>query len=132
MYMLNLCKVVLLVVESCEVLLFYFMLYEGFEFLYYCVYMGVVLNQNLVQLVWYLLCYYGKWVFFIGNNYVFVYELNCIMCDLFEQVQGQVVDEVYLFFYVLDEVFVIVMVWIEMLCLDVIYLIVVGSDMIWL
>ncbi|MTH63945.1 transporter substrate-binding domain-containing protein [Paracoccus shanxieyensis] len=127
-HMSNSRKAVLPVVESREALLFYPTLYEGFEFSHHCVYTGAAPNQNSVQLARHLLRHHGKRVFFIGNNYVFAHESNRIMRDLFEQAQGQVVDEVYLPFHAPDEAFATVMARIETLRPDVIYSTVVGSD----
>lgn len=43
-YMLSSCKVLILIVEKWDKLLFYLMFYEGFEFLLNVIYIGVVLN----------------------------------------------------------------------------------------
>lgn len=88
-------KAVLPVVEAHRALLFYPTLYEGFEYSPHCVYTGAAPNQNSVQLVRYLSRNFGKRLFLIGSDYVYPYESNRIVADLFRQSGGQLIDEMY-------------------------------------
>lgn len=88
-------KAVLPVIEAREALLFYPTLYEGFEYSRHCIYTGAAPNQNSVQLVDFLTKHYGKRVFLVGSNYVYPYESNRTISDLFLQLGGQVLDEIY-------------------------------------
>ncbi|MBO9642245.1 transporter substrate-binding domain-containing protein [Pseudacidovorax sp. NFM-22] len=88
-------KAVLPVVEAHRALLFYPTLYEGFEYSPHCVYTGAAPNQNSVQLVRYLSRNFGKRLFLIGSDYVYPYESNRIVGDLFRQSGGQLIDEMY-------------------------------------
>ncbi len=88
-------KAVLPVIESHSALLFYPQLYEGFEYSRNCVYTGAAPNQNSVQLVRYLARHYGKRVFLVGSDYVYPYESNRIVSDLYRQAGGKVLDEMY-------------------------------------
>jgi branched-chain amino acid transport system substrate-binding protein len=88
-------KAALPVIEARGALLFYPTLYEGFEYSRHCVYTGAAPNQNSVQLVDYLTAHYGKRVFLVGSNYVYPYESNRIIADLFVKAGGQVLDEMY-------------------------------------
>ncbi len=77
-------KAVLPVIEAREALLFYPTLYEGFEYSRHCIYTGAAPNQNSVQrLVDFLTKHYGKRVFLVGSNYVYPYESNRTISDLF-------------------------------------------------
>lgn len=89
-------KAVLPVVEAREALLFYPTLYEGFEYSQHCIYTGAAPNQNSVQLVNYLATHYGKRVYLIGSNYVFPYESNRVVGELFRLAGGCVAGERYL------------------------------------
>lgn len=88
-------KAVLPVVEAHRALLFYPTLYEGFEYSPNCVYTGAAPNQNSVQLVRYLARNFGKRLFLIGSDYVYPYESNRVIADLFRQSGGEVIDEMY-------------------------------------
>jgi branched-chain amino acid transport system substrate-binding protein len=88
-------KAVLPVIEARDALLFYPTLYEGFEYSRHCIYTGAAPNQNSVQLVDFLTRHYGKRVFLVGSNYVYPYESNRTISDLFLQLGGQVLDELY-------------------------------------
>lgn len=88
-------KAALPVIEARGALLFYPTLYEGFEYSRHCIYTGAAPNQNSVQLVEFLTRNYGKKVFLVGSNYVYPYESNRIIADLFLREGGQVLDEMY-------------------------------------
>lgn len=88
-------KAVLPIIETRDALLFYPTLYEGFEYSQHCIYTGAAPNQDSVQLVNYLAQNFGKRVFLVGSNYVFPYESNRVVGDLFKQLGGRVVDEMY-------------------------------------
>ena len=88
-------KAALPIVEAHRALLFYPTLYEGFEYSPNCVYTGAAPNQNSVQLVRYLTRHFGKRLFLIGSDYVYPYESNRIIADLFRQAGGEVLDEMY-------------------------------------
>ena len=88
-------KAVLPLIEARDALLFYPTLYEGFEYSKNCIYTGAAPNQNSVQLVEFLTQHYGKRVFLVGSNYVYPYESNRIIADLFLRSGGQVLDEMY-------------------------------------
>ncbi|WP_437881687.1 transporter substrate-binding domain-containing protein [Pseudomonas sp. LRF_L74] len=121
-------KAVLPIIESRHRLLFYPTLYEGFEYSPNCFYTGAAPNQNSVQLARHALSHFGKRVFFIGCQYVYPYESNRIMRDLFEQAGGEVVGEIYLpFFSSLDD-FRAVMNKVRDAAPDAIYSTTVGSD----
>jgi len=121
-------KVVLPVVESRRRLLFYPTLYEGFEYSPYCFYTGSAPNQNSLQLARYVLQTYGGRVLFVGGSYVYPYESNRIMRELFEQVGGEIVDEIYLPFHATAEDFERVMQRVRETAPDAIYSTIVGSD----
>ncbi|WP_282347488.1 transporter substrate-binding domain-containing protein [Pseudomonas sp. PS01301] len=121
-------KVVLPVVESRRRLLFYPTLYEGFEYSPYCFYTGSAPNQNSLQLARYVLQTYGGRVLFVGGSYVYPYESNRIMRELFEQAGGEIVDEIYLPFHATGEDFDRVMQRVRETAPDGIYSTIVGSD----
>jgi len=121
-------KVVLPVVESRRRLLFYPTLYEGFEYSPYCFYTGSAPNQNSLQLARYVLQTYGGRVLFVGGSYVYPYESNRIMRELFEQAGGEIVDEIYLPFHATAEDFERVMQRVRETAPDAIYSTIVGSD----
>ncbi|MDY1047171.1 transporter substrate-binding domain-containing protein [Pseudomonas coleopterorum] len=121
-------KVVLPVVESRRHLLFYPTLYEGFEYSPYCFYTGSAPNQNSLQLARYVLQTYGGRVLFVGGSYVYPYESNRIMRELFEQAGGEIVDEIYLPFHATAEDFDRVMQRVRETAPDAIYSTIVGSD----
>ncbi len=121
-------KVVLPVVESRRRLLFYPTLYEGFEYSPYCFYTGSAPNQNSLQLARYVLHAYGGRVLFVGGSYVYPYESNRIMRELFEQAGGEIVDEIYLPFHATAEDFDRVMQRVRETAPDAIYSTIVGSD----
>lgn len=121
-------KVVLPVVESRRRLLFYPTLYEGFEYSPYCFYTGSAPNQNSLQLARYVLQTYGGRVLFVGGSYVYPYESNRIMRELFEQAGGEIVDEIYLPFHATGEDFERVMQRVRETAPDAIYSTIVGSD----
>jgi len=121
-------KRVLPVVESRRRLLFYPTLYEGFEYSPYCFYTGSAPNQNSVQLARYVLQTFGGRALFVGGSYVYPYESNRIMRELFEQAGGEVVDEIYLPFHATAEDFNRVMQRVRDTSPDAIYSTIVGSD----
>lgn len=125
-YMLYMCKVVMLVVECVDVLFCYLIFYEGFEYLLNIVYGGLVLNQNSVLLVVYLICYYGEWVVFIGLDYIYLWESNYVMCYLYCQYGGMVFEEIYILLYFFDDDVQCVVECIYQVCVDVVFFIVVG------
>lgn len=88
-------KAALPIIEARGALLFYPTLYEGFEYSRNCIYTGAAPNQNSVQLVEFLTQNYGNRVFLVGSNYVYPYESNRTIADLFLRSGGQVVDEMY-------------------------------------
>jgi branched-chain amino acid transport system substrate-binding protein len=88
-------KAALPVIEARGAILFYPTLYEGFEYSRNCIYTGAAPNQNSVQLVDYLVENYGRRVFLVGSNYVYPYESNRIIADLFLKHGGEVLDELY-------------------------------------
>jgi branched-chain amino acid transport system substrate-binding protein len=88
-------KAALPIIEARGALLFYPTLYEGFEYSRHCIYTGASPNQNSVQLVDYLTTNYGRRVFLVGSNYVYPYESNRIIADLFLQAGGEVLNELY-------------------------------------
>ncbi|MCB2100649.1 MAG: transporter substrate-binding domain-containing protein [Rhodobacterales bacterium] len=94
-YMSSTRKAVVPVAEQYRGLLLYPTLYEGFEYSDHCLYTGAAPNQNIVQLATYLLEHFGDRVYLVGSNYVYPYETNRIMSDLFHSAHGDVVDERY-------------------------------------
>ncbi len=121
-------KMVLPVVESRRRLLFYPTMYEGFEYSPYCFYTGSAPNQNSVQLARYVLQNFGGRILFVGGSYVYPFESNRIMRELFEQAGGEVVDEIYLPFHATSEDFMRVMQRVRETAPDAIYSTIVGSD----
>jgi branched-chain amino acid transport system substrate-binding protein len=121
-------KMVLPVVESRRRLLFYPTMYEGFEYSPYCFYTGSAPNQNSLQLARYVLQNFGGRVLFVGGSYVYPFESNRIMRELFEQAGGAVVDEIYLPFHATPEDFMRVMQRVRETAPDAIYSTIVGSD----
>ncbi|MFT4190054.1 MAG: transporter substrate-binding domain-containing protein [Comamonas sp.] len=126
-YMSSTRKAMLPVVEAHRSLLFYPTLYEGFEYSPHCIYTGAAPNQNSVQLVAYLLRHYGKRIFLIGSDYVYPYESNRIIADLFVQAGGKVLDEMYIPLRVADIDFGKVLQRIRKAQPDLIYSTVVGD-----
>jgi branched-chain amino acid transport system substrate-binding protein len=120
-------KAVLPIVESRRALLFYPTLYEGFEYSPNCVYTGAAPNQNSVQLVRYLTRNFGKRLFLVGSDYVYPYESNRIIGDLFRQSGGQLLDEMYVPLRIGDNDMAKVLKRIEATQPDVIYSTVVGD-----
>ena len=88
-------KAMLPEIEAYNALLFYPTLYEGFEYSRHCVYTGAAPNQNSVPMVDYLHSNFGSRLFVVGSDYVYPYESNRIVSDLFRTKGGTVVDEVY-------------------------------------
>jgi len=88
-------KAALPVIEAREALLFYPHLYEGFEYSKHCIYTGATPSQQSVLIVDYLIKNYGKRVFLVGSDYVYPYESNRIIADLFLSGGGAVLDEMY-------------------------------------
>ncbi|MGL3209846.1 transporter substrate-binding domain-containing protein [Bradyrhizobium sp. BR 1433] len=88
-------KAMLPIVEARSALMFYPTLYEGFEYSRHCIYTGAAPNQNSVQLVDYLTRNHGSRVFLVGSNYVYPYESNRIIADLFAGAGGHSVEEMY-------------------------------------
>ncbi|WP_223866051.1 transporter substrate-binding domain-containing protein [Salipiger aestuarii] len=95
-YMSSTRKAVLPVIDRRRALLFYPTVYEGFEYLEGCVYSGAAPNQNARMLADFLCEAYEPRFFFVGSNYVFPYESNRIMRDLFANRGASVVDEIYI------------------------------------
>lgn len=123
-------KAVLPVVESREALLFYPTLYEGFEYSRHCIYTGAAPNQNSLQLVDFLTTHYGKRVFLVGSNYVYPYESNRIISDLFLDAGGQVLDELYVPLNLRDEHLDKIITRVRQAQPDVIYSTIVGDGII--
>jgi branched-chain amino acid transport system substrate-binding protein len=121
-------KLVLPVIESRRRLLFYPTMYEGFEYSPYCFYTGSAPNQNSLQLARYVLQNMGGRVLFVGGSYVYPFESNRIMRELFEQAGGEVVDEIYLPFHATAQDFMRVMQRVRETAPDAIYSTIVGSD----
>ncbi len=88
-------KAMLPMVEAQNALMFYPTLYEGFEYSRHCIYTGAAPNQNSVPLVDYLYAAFGRRLLLIGSDYVYPYESNRIVGDLFRSKGGEVLDEVY-------------------------------------
>jgi branched-chain amino acid transport system substrate-binding protein len=88
-------KAMLPMVEAQNALMFYPTLYEGFEYSRHCIYTGAAPNQNSVPLVDYLFETFGKRILLIGSDYVYPYESNRIVADLFRSKGGRVLDEIY-------------------------------------
>lgn len=88
-------KAMLPAIEANNALLFYPTLYEGFEYSRHCVYTGAAPNQNSVPLVDYLHATFGSRIFMVGSDYVYPYESNRIVADLFRSRGGEVLDEIY-------------------------------------
>lgn len=88
-------KAMLPVIEAQNALLFYPTLYEGFEYSRNCIYTGAAPNQNSVPMVDYLYEACGKSMFIVGSDYIYPYESNRIVADLFRLKGGQVLDEIY-------------------------------------
>lgn len=88
-------KAMMPVIEAQNALLFYPTLYEGFEYSPNCIYAGAAPNQNSVPLVDYLFDEVGKSIFLVGSDYVYPYESNRIVADLFASKGGKVLDEIY-------------------------------------
>ncbi|EGH71509.1 ABC-type branched-chain amino acid transport protein [Pseudomonas syringae pv. aceris] len=121
-------KAVLPVIESRQRLLFYPTLYEGFEYSPCCYYTGAAPNQNSVQLARYTATHFGSRVVFVGVPYVYPFESNRIMRDLFVQAGGEVLEEFYLPFSADKADYAEVMQRIVELAPDAIYSTVVGAD----
>ncbi len=94
-YMSSTRKAALPLIEARGALLFYPTLYEGFEYSRHCIFTGAAPNQNSVPLVNYVSRNYGNRIFLIGSNYVYPYESNRIISDLFLQAGGEIIDEIY-------------------------------------
>ncbi|WP_108260684.1 transporter substrate-binding domain-containing protein [Mangrovicoccus ximenensis] len=88
-------KAMLPMVEAQNALMFYPTLYEGFEYSRHCIYTGAAPNQNSVPLVDYLYATVGRRLLLIGSDYVYPYESNRIVGDLFRSRGGEVADEIY-------------------------------------
>lgn len=88
-------KAMLPMVEAHNALLFYPTLYEGFEYSRNCIYTGAAPNQNSVPLVDYLSTHVGRRMVMVGSDYVYPYESNRIVADLFRSRGGEVLDEIY-------------------------------------
>lgn len=123
-------KAALPVIEARGALLFYPTLYEGFEYSRHCIYTGAAPNQNSVQLVEFLTRHYGKRVFLVGSNYVYPYESNRIIADLFLREGGQVLDEMYVPLALKDNDIARIIERIHRAQPDVIYSTVVGAGII--
>ncbi|WP_138468845.1 transporter substrate-binding domain-containing protein [Poseidonocella sp. HB161398] len=88
-------KAMLPMVEAQNALLFYPTLYEGFEYSRHCIYTGAAPNQNSVPLVDYLFGTFGRRLLLIGSDYVYPYESNRIVGDLFRSKGGEILGETY-------------------------------------
>jgi branched-chain amino acid transport system substrate-binding protein len=88
-------KATLPVIEAREALLFYPHLDEGFEYSPNCIYTGATPSQQSVLIVDYLTNNNLNRVFLVGSDYVYPYESNRIIADLFLNVGGEVLDEMY-------------------------------------
>lgn len=129
-YMLVSWKLVFLVVEWLNGLLWYLMFYEGFEFLFNVIYIGVIFNQNSMQFCSLFMKLYGDCFFFIGFDYIYLWEFNCIMCEMVVWSGGSVVGECYVCFGVLWLEFELIMQEIKFVKFDVIFLMVVGDGIV--
>lgn len=102
-WMLVLCKLVLLVFEELNGLFYYLVQYEGEEMLCNVFYMGVVLNQQVIFVVEYLMSVEGggvKCFFLFGIDYVYLCMINKILC-VFLKLKGVKdvdIQEVYMLF----------------------------------
>lgn len=102
-WILVLCKLVLLVFEEFNGLLFYLVQYEGEEFLLNVFYIGVVLNQQVILVVEYLMSEDGGGVrcfFLFGIDYVYLCIINKILCVFLysKGVDDKDIQEVYMLF----------------------------------
>lgn len=89
------CKFVLLVIEELNGLLFYFVQYEGEELFKNVIYIGVVLNQQVILVVDYMMEELGveKWVL-LGIDYVYLCIMNNIL-DVYLKGKGVVVGDIF-------------------------------------
>lgn len=102
-WMLVLCKLVLLVFEELNGLLFYLVQYEGEEMFFNVFYIGVVFNQQVILVVEYLLSEDGggvKCFFLLGMDYVYLCIINKIFCVFLyvKGIQDKDIEEVYILF----------------------------------
>ncbi len=81
-------KAVLPVIERSNRLLFYPMMYEGFEFSPNVIYTGGTPNQHNVPLAHYMSSRFGPRVYMVGSDYIFPYESNRTMSDFILQQKG--------------------------------------------
>jgi branched-chain amino acid transport system substrate-binding protein len=88
-------KAALPVVEARGALLFYPHLYEGFEYSPSCIYTGATPSQQSILVVDYLIAHGWNRVFLVGSDYVYPYESNRIIADLFLKAGGKVLGDMY-------------------------------------
>ncbi|WP_080952092.1 transporter substrate-binding domain-containing protein [Pseudomonas putida] len=81
-------KAALPVIERSNRLLFYPMMYEGFEFSPNVIYTGGTPNQHNAPLAHYMSNRYGPRVYMVGSDYIFPYESNRTMSDFVLQRKG--------------------------------------------
>jgi branched-chain amino acid transport system substrate-binding protein len=126
-YMSSSRKAALPIIEARGALLFYPTLYEGFEYSPHCIYTGPAPNQNSVQLVNYVSRKFGNRIAMIGSNYVYPYESNRVIADLFNQTGGRVLHEQYVPLTATADVFARIIEQVAKLQPDAIYSTVVGD-----
>lgn len=83
------------IVEQSGGVLVYPTFYEGEEFSKNVIYTGLTPNQQILDLVPYLVKNLGKKVYFIGSDYVFPVETNKQVKELLKMEGGEVVGEQY-------------------------------------
>lgn len=109
-YILVLCKQVFFIVECIDCLFWYFVCYEGFECLDNVIYVGVLFNYNVLLLVCYVFDNLLWEIFCVGLNYVWIWEINCVICELVSVVDGYIFVEWLFEFgesvvgYIVDEI----------------------------
>ncbi|HBW8058392.1 TPA: transporter substrate-binding protein [Klebsiella pneumoniae] len=81
-------KAVLPVIERSNRMLFYPMMYEGFEFSPNVIYTGGTPNQHNAPLAHYMSNRFGPRVYMVGSDYIFPYESNRTMSDFILQQKG--------------------------------------------
>ncbi|HWJ73720.1 MAG TPA: transporter substrate-binding domain-containing protein [Kaistia sp.] len=88
-------KAVLPWIERRGGLLWYSVVYEGFEYSPNIIYTGPTINQTHLPLANYLFRHVGKRFFLIGSDYLFPRESNRVIRDIVEDVGGTILGEHY-------------------------------------
>lgn len=88
-------KAVLPWIERRGGLLWYSVVYEGFEYSPNIIYTGPTINQTHLPLANYLFRHIGKRFFLIGSDYLFPRESNRVIRDIVEDVGGTILGERY-------------------------------------